>query len=128
MRYWLLDVLACPMCRHFPLELRAFEERVEDVEVKLEEAPCELVCSFRGADMRGVDRRSYVANCAECMRHVIVNGILVCPKCGRWYPIIDEIPHLLPDKLRDRNRDLEFLSKYRDRVPDVALSGKPYHL
>ena len=116
------------MCKGFPLKLYAFEERVEDVEVKLDEAPCELFCAFRGSDMRGVDRKEYAKNCAECMRHVVVNGILVCPNCGRWYPIIDEIPHMLPDKLRDRKRDLEFLSRYRDRVPEVALSGKPYHL
>ncbi|MGC8848722.1 MAG: Trm112 family protein, partial [Conexivisphaera sp.] len=41
-------MLACPMCKGFPLELHVFEERVEDVEAKLDEAPCELVCAFRG--------------------------------------------------------------------------------
>lgn len=127
-RYWLLDVLACPMCKGFPLELRVFDERIEDVDAKLDEAPCELTCAFRGSSMEGVDRKAYVSNCSDCMKHVIVNGVLICPKCGRWYPVIEEIPHMLPDKLRDRNRDLEFLSKYRDRVPEIAVNGKPYHL
>ena len=31
----------------------------------------------------------------------IVEGVIICPKCLRWYPIRDEIPEMLPDELRE---------------------------
>ncbi|HZW82158.1 MAG TPA: Trm112 family protein, partial [Candidatus Deferrimicrobium sp.] len=36
----------------------------------------------------------------------IVEGLIVCPKCQRWYPIRDEIPEMLPDELRKEADDL----------------------
>ena len=57
----------------------------------------------------------------------IVSGLLECSNCKRWYPIIDEIPHMLPDDLRDKKEDLEFLKKWREKVPSSVLEdGKPY--
>lgn len=34
----------------------------------------------------------------------VADGLLVCGRCGRWYPIHDRIPEVLPDHLRDRER------------------------
>jgi len=51
LKRWLMDILACPIDKHHPLELHVFEEKDE-----------------------------------------IVEGLIVCPKCLRWYPIRDEIP------------------------------------
>jgi len=54
---------------------------------------------------------------------------LRCPKCGRWFPIMDEIPILLPDEMRNKKEDLEFLSKYREKLPrEVVAEGKPWNL
>ena len=59
----------------------------------------------------------------------IKEGALVCGKCGRYYPIIDDIPVMLPDELRDRQRDINFLEKWKDRLPDKVLKqGNPWHL
>ncbi len=56
-------------------------------------------------------------------------GLIECVKCQRWYPIIDEIPHMLPDDLRDRKEDLKFLLKWRHKTSDNILKeGKPYTL
>ncbi|MFQ6076000.1 MAG: Trm112 family protein [Candidatus Bathyarchaeia archaeon] len=83
-----MDILACPICKHHPLELHVFEEKEE-----------------------------------------IVEGLLVCPSCSRWYPIIDEIPHMLPDELRESGEDLSFLRKFKNRVPkEVLEEGKPFNL
>ena len=59
----------------------------------------------------------------------VAEGIIVCPKCLRWYPIIDEIPHMLPDELRSEREDLSFLEKWQDRIPERVLrEGRPFNL
>ena len=59
----------------------------------------------------------------------IVEGLIVCPKCLRWYLIRDEIPELLPDELRDKKSEISFLEKWRDEIPEeILLNGKPYNL
>ncbi len=59
----------------------------------------------------------------------IVEGLIICSKCNRWYPIREEIPEMLPDELRKEVEDLPFLKKYRDRVPEkIIKEGKPFNL
>jgi len=59
----------------------------------------------------------------------IDEGVLLCNGCGRWYPIIGTIPHMLPDDLRDANEDRGFLEKWRAIMPEGVLkSGKPFCL
>jgi uncharacterized protein YbaR (Trm112 family) len=83
-----MDILACPIDKFYPLELRVFEETEE-----------------------------------------IVSGIITCPKCSRWYPIIDEIPHMLPDDLREEKEDLTFLRKWKEKIPQKVLTeGNPFKL
>ncbi len=88
MKRRLMDILACPIDKYYPLELYVFEERDE-----------------------------------------IVNGVIVCPKCLRWYPIRDEIPELLPDELRNKRDELAFMKKWKDEFPKKILSeGRPFNL
>lgn len=59
----------------------------------------------------------------------IVEGLILCPKCNRYYPIIEEIPRMLPDELRSEKEDLKFLKKWRDKTPSKILKqGKPFNL
>jgi uncharacterized protein YbaR (Trm112 family) len=59
----------------------------------------------------------------------IVSGIIICPKCDRWYPIIDEIPHMLPDDLREEKEDVAFLRKWKEKIPQSTLAdGRPFKL
>lgn len=59
----------------------------------------------------------------------ISEGVIFCPQCSRYYPIIDEIPIMLPDELRDKNQDIEFLTKYKSALPDkIVTKGSPWHL
>ena len=86
----LLDILACPIDKHYPLGLLEF--------------------TLRGGD-------------------VIVDGVLTCSECGRYYPIIDEIPVMLPDKLRNRKEDLGFLERWSSKLPgNITHGGKPWCL
>jgi uncharacterized protein YbaR (Trm112 family) len=43
----------------------------------------------------------------------IKEGLLYCSKCNRWYPIIDTIPQMLPDKYRNKKEELPFLEKWK---------------
>ncbi|MDG6907981.1 MAG: Trm112 family protein [Nitrososphaerota archaeon] len=89
MKRKLLDILACPIDKHYPLEL--FEINSD-------------------GDM-------------------IVDGAMFCTDCNRYFPIIDEIPVMLPDDLRNKNEDLEFLKKFQDKLPEkIVKQGKPTHL
>jgi uncharacterized protein len=83
----LMDILACPICKHYPLDLHIFKENEE-----------------------------------------ISEGLITCQSCNRWYPIIDEIPHMLPDELRDGKDDLPFLKKWKNSFPETILKeGKPFN-
>jgi len=91
MKKSMLDILACPIDKHYPLEL--FEIISEDQTVK--------------------------------------EGLLFCTKCSRYYPIIDEIPVMLPDELREKqkDRDIGFLKKWQSKIPEkVIKQGNPWHL
>jgi len=83
-----MEILACPIDKHHPLDLHVFDEKSE-----------------------------------------VVEGIIVCAECNRFYPIIDEIPHMLPDNLRSKDEDLKFLKKWIKKLPEkVKTEGKPFNL
>ena len=85
----MLDILACPICKHHPLE--------------------ELDINVKDDD--------------------VVEGVLFCTECSRFYPIIDEIPIMLPDELRKKEDDLEFLRRNYESLPEkIVKNGKPWHL
>jgi len=45
------------------------------------------------------------------------------------YPIVEEIPVMIPDDLRDKGKDIEFLRKWREKIPSKVIeNGKPWHL
>jgi len=59
----------------------------------------------------------------------IVEGMIICPKCMRWYPIKEEIPEMLPDELREKKDEITFLKRWQDKIPEKILSeGKPFNL
>ena len=85
----LMEILACPIDKYFPLELLEFTSKDE----------------------------------------IVSEGVIFCSKCSRYYPIIDEIPIMLPDELRDKNQDIEFLDKYKNTLPEkISSKGAPWHL
>ena len=85
----MLDILACPICKHHPLE--EFDINVKD--------------------------------------ELVREGVLFCAECSRYFPITEEIPIMLPDELRDKKQDIEFLEKYAKSLPEkIVKSGNPWHL
>ncbi|HEY7571845.1 MAG TPA: Trm112 family protein [Nitrososphaeraceae archaeon] len=97
MKKSMLNILACPIDKHYPLELFEFTSaRIDEYNEKEE---------------------------------IIDMGLLYCIKCTRFYPIIEQIPVMLPDELRDREKDLEFLQRWRGDIPtNILHNAMPWHL
>ncbi len=123
MKYRLMDLLACPICKNFPLELKVFTE--SEIQPPKKITRCELYCAYHNLHLSS----NTSTECLKCYSLEIRDGIIICGNCGRWYPIEEEIPRMLPDELRNKNEDIEFLSKWRTRIPDrILLEGKPFSL
>ncbi len=119
MRYALLNLLACPMCRNFPLKLYVLEEVRYDKEFKVNTPFCDVYCGLLGKPVKEVGDK---VNCRDCVKRDIIAGVLVCANCGRWYPIVNGIPMMYPDEKRKhpnvRGREEEFIQKYKDVMPE----------
>jgi uncharacterized protein YbaR (Trm112 family) len=65
----------------------------------------------------------------QSKQEVILEGVLFCSKCTRFYPIIEEIPIMLPDELRDKKQDMDFLQKNKQTLPQkIIKDANPWHL
>jgi uncharacterized protein YbaR (Trm112 family) len=59
----------------------------------------------------------------------IEEGVIYCEKCSRWYPIIETIPQMLPDELREKENEIGFLKKWESKLQsDIKERGNPFNL
>jgi len=63
----------------------------------------------------------------------IDDALITCPKCGRWYPVIEGIACMLPDNLRESGKqkieETKFLEKWQREIPEHVLEkGRPFGL
>ena len=85
----MMEMLACPIDKHFPLEI--FESNSKE--------------------------------------QIVLEGAIYCSKCSRFYPIIEEIPIMLPDELRNKEQDIEFLKRNQSKFPEkIIKQASPWHL
>lgn len=85
----MMEMLACPIDKHFPLEI--FESNSKE--------------------------------------QIVLEGAIYCSKCSRFYPIIEEIPIMLPDELRIKDQDIEFLKRNQSKLPEkIIKQAAPWHL
>ena len=60
---------------------------------------------------------------------MVIEGALYCTECSRYFPIIEEIPIMLPDELRDKKQDIKFLKNNTESLPEkIVKNGNPWHL
>jgi len=89
MKKKMMEILVCPIDKHFPLEI--FESNSKE--------------------------------------DLVIEGALYCSECLRFYPILEEIPVLLPDELRDKKQDLTFLENNKKILPEkIVNNALPWHL
>lgn len=174
MKPWLLNILACPIDKHHPLEAHFFEWLTTETEIKIiskesgkinedfiEEYKqlvkqikdntisfpsirviTDYTKSAHAADLlnKAVDAGNKINGQKNLSQEKIIKnlpreidilyrflnlievkeGLLVCEECRRWYPIgrsVEGIPELLPDDLRDKDEELEWLLKWEKKIP-----------
>lgn len=93
MHYRLLDFLACPHDRHFPLSLEVQKD------VKTVQAPKTTCVSYCGFEQKNIDAIN-LSSCQDCQRIKVIQGSLFCPHCGSEFKIKYGLPRLLPDYQR----------------------------
>jgi uncharacterized protein YbaR (Trm112 family) len=129
MKRHMLDILACPMDKNYPLDLMELQvKEFEDDNLRESKFPNDDKNTKKNNltlnqenDIRGDVNKEKVI--------IIIEGILYCKKCLRFYPIIDEIPIMLPDELREKEKDLQFLNKWKSNIPQKILNNaNPWHL
>lgn len=191
MKPWLLDILACPIDKHFPLQLYIFSYETETQDFQdffeiykardLESIRSEKIINLNKDsegflvkdliviketaveeylnkilqsinELKNIDDRSQIdiirkiyslalneiqekiktfvqkkqfQNLNKILPELylinklkidveIESGLLFCEKCNRWFPIIDTIPQMLPDKYRDRKKEIKFLKNKKN--------------
>lgn len=48
----------------------------------------------------------------------ILEALMTCPRCSRYFPVIYGIPVLIPDEYRDRSLEGRLLKKWGYRLDD----------
>jgi uncharacterized protein YbaR (Trm112 family) len=112
----MLDILVCPFDKESPLELielktKTFEKNDGENEIK-------------DSKLSNTEQKDPINKDI-----VIEEGVLFCNNCFRFFPIVEEIPIILPDELRDKNKDIEMLNRWSNSLPDkIIKTGLPWHL
>jgi uncharacterized protein YbaR (Trm112 family) len=115
----MLNILACPIDKHYPLELLEFTNYGDG------NGNVDDILSSTSSTSRPTNTNEY-----NMKDEIIIDmGLLYCVKCTRFYPIIEQIPVMLPDELRDKQKDLEFLQRWQSKIPpNILRNAMPRHL
>src|SRR5690349_16869220 len=113
----LLEILVCPFDKVYSLELIEFKSvsnpqqpaiKTDKNETKKDES---TLPESKLIDTKDSNSKENNASTISELSGIVEEGLLLCRACFRFYPIIEEIPIILPDDLRDKKKDIEFLNK-----------------
>ncbi|MCU1274671.1 MAG: ubiE 2 [Bryobacterales bacterium] len=113
MKHRLMDLLACPECGRFPLELTVLES---EPAAGGGARGCAVYCS---ANSEPVLRDGAPAPCSGCYSTEITEALLHCGGCGQEYPVIEGIPRFNPDVRSDYP---EFFQKHADQFRNAKTA------
>ncbi len=142
MQIRLLDILADPDTKTWPLKLVTFEKITTEREITAppyEETGlyCRFYCALHdiffvkekgGKEVR-IPKEEWAKQinskeCKTCIKEEIVEGVLISQRKDRkqWFPIVDEIPIMFPDELRDKSIDNSFTAKHAKKLKELGLN------
>ena len=126
----MLDFLVCPFDKESELELFEFKTRPMENIAQSAEIKSGSESGLKSNDNRARDSTFKPRNAVDIDNDVVIeDGMLFCNSWLRFYPIVEEIPIILPDELRDKNNDLDILRKWSDSLPEkVVKRSLPWHL
>src|SRR6185437_14695291 len=121
----MLDILVCPFDKKSELELYVVKKELDtDTNTNTDKAesilpyePSKFYSSKSGGYVNSTlnennitethgDKNDQMFTYNLKSDEEIVEGVLFCATCKRFYPIVEEIPIILPDELRDKEKDL----------------------
>ncbi len=111
MRYKLIDILACPECKGFPLALDSKnEERLPDNNEFVKKRhnkksfECSVFCSLKNKSIKTMKSQHIGAEiCRDCLYINIISGNLSCTRCKAEYSIVGGIPRMIPKRFFKTN-------------------------
>ena len=129
----LLDILVCPFDKVSTLELMEFKTLSNSSTNKSQSSPHNnqgvLTKDISYSDNDNKNNHEFPIPSSILSSEVIQEGLLLCRTCLRFYPITEEIPIILPDELRDKKKDLEFLHTWSKSIPkDLLKNLRPWTL
>ena len=87
MRIYMLDLLVCPKCDHFPLDVDSSQLVDANLNMKIEQ-PCTIYCAYNKTYLSEMQTNP---ECNRCTRLQIHEGEIICPNCHSIYHIRDRI-------------------------------------
>jgi uncharacterized protein YbaR (Trm112 family) len=136
-----VDKLVCIVDKHYPLTYHIFQDKVYD-DVTLPKADkntkviCQYYCGKKELKLSekkdgkyqlissNIEKIDYNTDCLECFKIEIVAGVLICPNCNTYYPIIDDIPIIKEPKLRVEEDEKEFTEKWANEIKELLSIKK----
>ena len=132
----LLDILVCPFDKVSSLELFQFKSKANSdsgsATINMEPLNNQNLITDRGENFQDLNKIRSAKNqttpeISDQSSEIVEEGMLLCRTCLRFYPITEEIPIILPDELRDKKKDMEFLQGWNESIPrDLLKNLKPW--
>ena len=107
----MLDILSCPSC-YSNFKLEVFKKEQNNHRVNQTRVRCSNYCYYPQAPIISQNAGRDI-KCYDCYREEIIDGLLICEGCNKIFPIIDAIPRILPDVIREYP---DFLLKYKEKL------------
>src|SRR6476619_5184528 len=135
----LLDILVCPFDKVSSLELFQFKAKTNSnnpasIANNIGPESKNSLTNQRENDqeLKNINTNTKNPSVSELdpeSSEIVEEGLLLCRTCLRFYPITEEIPIILPDELRDKKKDMEFLKTWNEVIPNVLIKDlKPWTL
>ncbi|CAN5798811.1 hypothetical protein BH23THE1_BH23THE1_29830 [soil metagenome] len=131
-----MDILVCPFDKVSSLELLEFKTHPNANIKSSQSAPLNeqepitkegVYKDNDNNDNNNTNNQELTINTSALSSEIIEEGLLLCRTCMRFYPITEEIPIIMPDELRDKKKDLEFLKTWNKSIPENLLKNlKPW--